>query len=111
MSTYRPLDHRVTVKQSSIDGLGLFAITDLEPSDRLGRSHVEWEGHLIRTPMGGFINHSETPNAFILKHVNFRELIVIRPIKSGEEITVYYTEYKVDSTPDSLVGILYSNKS
>ena len=111
MSTYRPLDHRVTIKESSIDGLGLFAIKDLDPSDRLGWSHVEFEGHLIRTPMGGFINHSETPNAFILKNVNFRELIVIKKIKAGDEITVYYTEYKVDTTPDSLVGILYSNKT
>jgi hypothetical protein len=61
--------------------------------------------------MGGFVNHSETPNAFILKNVNFRELIVIKKIKAGDEITVYYTEYKVDTTPDSLVGILYSNKT
>jgi SET domain-containing protein len=61
--------------------------------------------------MGGFVNHSETPNAFILKNVNFRELIVIKKIKAGDEITVYYTEYKVDNTPDSLVGILYSNKT
>ena len=60
--------------------------------------------------MGGFINHSETPNAFILKNVNFRELIVIRPVKSGEEITVFYTEYKVDNSEESLVGILYKNK-
>lgn len=111
MNTYRPLDHRVTIQKSEIDGLGLFAITDLEPSARLGRSHVEWEGHLIRTPMGGFINHSENPNAFILKHVNFRELIIIKPVIAGEEITVFYTEYKVDKTPDSLVGILYNNKS
>ena len=110
MKTYRPLDHRVTIKESSIHGLGLFSKEDLEPSDRLGRSHVEWEGHLIRTPMGGFINHSETPNAFILKNVNFRELIVIRPVKSGEEITVFYTEYKVDNSEESLVGILYKNK-
>ena len=110
MSTYRPLDHRVTIQESKIDGLGLFAKEHLEPSDRLGTTHVEWEGKLIRTPMGGFINHSETPNAFILKHVNFRELIIIRPIKPWHEITVYYTEYKVDNSEDSLVGILYANK-
>lgn len=111
MSTYRPLPSRVTVGRSSIHGHGLFAAKDLEPSDRLGWSHVEFEGHLIRTPLGGFVNHSENPNAFILKHVNFRELIITKPIKSGEEITVFYTEYKVDNTPDSLVGILYKNKT
>ena len=98
MSTYRPLDHRVTVKESSIDGLGLFAIKDLDPSDRLGWSHVEFEGHLIRTPMGGFVNHSETPNAFILKNVNFRELIVIKKIKAGDEITANYNLYTYPKT-------------
>ena len=82
----------------------------MEPSRRLGWTHVDFEGHLIRTPLGGFVNHSETPNAFILKNVNFRELIVIREIKEGDEITVYYTEYKVDNSEDSLVGILYKNK-
>jgi hypothetical protein len=76
----------------------------------LGRTHVEWEGQLIRTPMGGFINHSETPNAFILKNVNFRELIIIKPVKPWHEITVFYTEYKVDNTEESLVGILHQNK-
>lgn len=95
MSTYRPLPHDVTLQSSNIDGLGLFAKADIEPSRRLGWTHVDFEGHLIRTPLGGFVNHSETPNAFILKNINFRELIVIRDIKVGEEITVYYTEYKV----------------
>jgi len=95
MSTYRPLPHDVTIQNSDIEGLGLFAKLDIAPSRRLGWTHVDFEGHLIRTPLGGFVNHSETPNAFILKNVNFRELIAIRDIKAGEEITVYYTEYKV----------------
>jgi SET domain-containing protein len=96
MSTYRPLPYDVTIQNSEIEGLGLFAKSDIEPSRRLGWTHVEFEGHLIRTPLGGFVNHSETPNAFILKQVNFREMIAIRDIKAGEEITLYYTEYKVN---------------
>lgn len=110
MLTYRPLPHDCTIQSSDIHGLGLFATNNMEPSRRLGWTHVDFEGHLIRTPLGGFVNHSETPNAFILKNVNFRELIVIREIKEGDEITVYYTEYKVDNSEDSLVGILYKNK-
>lgn len=111
MSTYRPLPNSVTIQESKIDGLGLFAKEHIEPNTRLGRTHVEWEGNLIRTPLGGFINHSQNPNAFILKQVNFRELVIIKPIKPWEEITVYYTEYKVDNTPDSILGLLYSNKT
>ena len=76
--TYRPLPNSVTIKESSIHGLGIFATQLLEPSARLGRTHVDWEGHLIRTPLGGFINHSEKPNAFILQHINYREALIQR---------------------------------
>lgn len=96
--TYRPLPTSVTVNKSSIDGLGLFATEDLEPSTKLGRTHVEWEGHVIRTPLGGFINHSDNPNSVIVNHSNWRELITCKPIESGDEITVYYVMYKIDAT-------------
>ena len=94
--TYRPLPNSVTIKESSIHGLGIFATQLLEPSARLGRTHVDWEGHLIRTPLGGFINHSEKPNCFIHENIHYhdgwqRELYTTRPIEVGEELTVYYT--------------------
>ena len=111
MSTYRPLPNSVTIQESKIDGLGLFAKEHIGPNTRLGRTHIEWEGNLIRTPLGGFINHSQNPNAFILKQVNFRELVIIKPIKPWEEITVYYTEYKVDDAVENLHALLYSNKT
>jgi len=67
-NTYRPLPSYMTIKKSPIDGLGLFtlkAIKDLETS--LGVTHVWYEevGEVFRTPLGGFINHSETPNCEI----------------------------------------------
>ena len=54
----------------------------------------------IRTPLGGFINHSEDPNCFINENIHYhdgtqRELYVVKPIRKGEEITIYYTLYKV----------------
>ena len=65
-STYRPLPKEVTILNSLIDGLGLHATIDLPAGTVLGETHVlvhnrdrhEW----VRTPVGGFINHSDDPN-------------------------------------------------
>ena len=65
--TYRPLPIGLTIKKSKIEGLGLHAEQSIEAGTVLGETHVlvhsrdrhEW----IRTPLGGFINHSEdTPS-------------------------------------------------
>ena len=52
----------------------------------------EW----IRTPLGGFLNHSEDPNCFVNTNIHYhhgdqRELYTVRPIIEGEELTIYYT--------------------
>ena len=91
--TYRPLPDSVTIMPSSIDGLGLHAIEDLQAGTVLGETHVlvhdkdrlEW----VRTPLGGFINHSDDPNSYIATNKGDRILHTIRPVKAGEEISVY----------------------
>ena len=96
---YRPLPTEVTVSPSEIDGLGLHALKDLEAARYLGISHIlaaDKDSACVRTPLGGFINHSEDPNAVILICDSVRlkrKLYTIRPIKAGEEITIYYTLY------------------
>ena len=92
--TYRPLPKGVTIKPSKIDGLGLHATVRLQAGTVLGETHVlvhnrdrlEW----VRTPLGGFINHSDKPNCYIATDKGERILHTIKPIKSGEELTVYY---------------------
>ena len=58
---------------------------------------------MIRTPLGGFYNHSEEPNCE-KREINFRydksveceyEIISLVDIKKGEEITVHYTLYNI----------------
>ena len=57
---------------------------------------------MIRTPLGGFINHSEEPN---MKRTQIRikpywdkwNVSTIKDIKKGEELTLKYTMYRVDN--------------
>lgn len=107
MKNYRPLPDCLTIKNSEIEGLGLFATKDIPAGTDLGVSHIVGiMSQPIRTPLGGFYNHSEEPNAYKYKSkalvysvgswVNVYALVTIRDIKAGEEITVTYTLYKID---------------
>ena len=55
---YKPLPESLTIKQSGINGLGLFADQKIMQSTNLGMSHLELGKLILRTPLGGFINHS-----------------------------------------------------
>ena len=94
---YKPLPHNVTIKNSQIHGLGLFATCFIPKNTNIGLTHVyndEFEDNYIRTPLGGFFNHdSKNPNCKILKKEHFIFLISIRDIKEGEELTSCYTFY------------------
>ena len=105
---YKPLPSSLTIKESGIDGLGLFAKRGIAQGDNLGMSHVEIGSGIIRTPMGGFINHSNDANTVkvelridekddgLLKVATKKwNLIALRDIKEGEELTVRYTFYNV----------------
>nr|BAR34211.1 hypothetical protein [uncultured Mediterranean phage uvMED] len=93
--TYRPLPEFLTLDKSNIDGLGLFAVNAIEKGVNAGITHIEDSvtKRLYRTPLGGFINHSEEPNAKIVEVQRFRYLYFLRDIESGEEITVKYSMY------------------
>ena len=96
MNVYRPLPTYLTVKSSNVEGLGLFAVEPIEKSTNLGISHVFdkfWENNYIRTPLGGFINHSSTPNCRTFKEGRYLLIHTITDIKKGEELTLKYTLY------------------
>ena len=95
---YRPLPFVLTIKKSDIEGLGLFAKEDIEKNHEFGVSHIQderYEDGYIRTPLGGFFNHSLTPNCEAYKEDNFIKLRSIKDIKRGEEITVRYWLYNI----------------
>ena len=95
--TYLPLPKELTISPSPIHGLGLFATEDIDAALYIGTTHIQYRGDWVRTPLGGFINHNDNPNAVIIECSTDmeRQLFTIKPISAGEELTIYYTLYKV----------------
>ena len=102
---YKPLPESVTIKPSGIHDLGLFACQNINKATNLGTTHLKIDDTIIRTPLGGFINHSNTPNCtkaavrmptvetlLLDKKWN---LMTTQDIKKGEEITLRYTFYTI----------------
>ena len=97
---YKPLPESLTIKSRDISGLGLFATEGIGQGTNLGTTHIKVKDEIIRTPLGGFINHAEDNNCV---KVDLRDesytkkwnLIALRNIKEGEELTLKYTFYKV----------------
>ena len=94
---YRPLPDYLTIQPSKVEGLGLFAIKDIPAYEVIGMTHARWYGepnNLLRTPLGGFINHSDTPNCEIQGKMT-RYLYTLEDIEPGSELTVKYSMYSV----------------
>ena len=120
---YRPLKDIFTIKESPIEGLGLFAETAIAPhpdnplSCYIGHHYEEEDGlelptggevkefithylvggNLIRTPIGGFINHDTNPNCTLIRvedeYDSYDAVFYLKPLRiidQGEEITLNY---------------------
>ena len=97
--TYKPLPKELTIKKSSIEGLGLFATQDIEKGHEFGITHVKnywFEDGYIRTPLGGFFNHSDDPNCKAYIQNQYIKLKSIKSIKKGEELTAEYWLYNMN---------------
>ena len=105
---YKPLPNSLTIKISKVDGLGLFAKEGIAQGTNLGMSHIKIADQIIRTPLGGFINHSNNHNCVKVELLMTNEynpqqkydykkwnLVTVRDIKEGEELTTQYTFYKI----------------
>ncbi len=63
MNEYKPLPDYLTIKKSNIHGLGLYAVKDIPKLTHIGIAHYKIKGlGIIRTPLGGFYNHSKNAN-------------------------------------------------
>jgi hypothetical protein len=100
---YQPLPEGLIIKKSSIQGQGLFTTKFIDKNVNLGLSHIVVNDEIIRTPLGGHINHNDEANCIKVRGVlglealdkNKYFLFTTRPIKAWEEITLKYTFYKV----------------
>ena len=105
---WRPLPDSITIKESKIEGLGVFATKDIPLDTDLGISHIydnRFPNNYIRLPLGAFIYHHEMPNCKAIvseshesigniKHIR---IITDKDILSGEELTLNYIINKLDN--------------
>jgi len=97
---YKPLPKELRLGFSNIHDIGVFAKETIKIGHNLGISHLKIGDELFRTPLGGFINHSEIPNctktnASLKMDYKTWNLITLQDIKEGEELTLKYTFYKI----------------
>jgi len=99
VSTYRPLPEFLEIHRSPIEGHGLFATADIKAGTELGITHVKddrFTNGYVRTPLGGFFNHSDNGNCEAYIEDEDRDFIKLRTIKDvtkGDELTAYYWLY------------------
>jgi hypothetical protein len=98
---YHPLPPRLTIQPSLISGLGLFATAGIAQGTNLGTTHIKVDGTILRTPLGGFINCDENANCVKVEMrtegsiTDKWNLVTLRNINNGEELTLKYTFYTV----------------
>ena len=89
---YKPLPKQLTIKNSAIEGLGLFATENIKKNSFIGVTHVrdeQFENKYIRTPIGGFYNHSNEPNVIRMVSDTLPKLEFgneVDPTKTTEEL-------------------------
>ena len=100
---YKPLPDCVEIRNSPIHGVGLFAKTPIRKRTHLGVSHIYapgFETSYIRTPVGGFVNHSDESNCVKIESpkesmLTYYSLVTSKDIEKDEELTIKYTLYNV----------------
>jgi len=93
--SYQALPKNLHIQDSPIAGQGLFAKEDIPAGTYLGISHLIMNDITYRTPLGGFINHSDEPNCLKYHEDDFYFIRTKDTIKAGEELFLKYTFYKI----------------
>ena len=100
---HKPLPKELRLGFSKIHDIGVFAKEKIPMATNFGMTHFQIGKNLIRTPLGGFLNHSDDPNCEKVK-LYFKSdkgdftkwnLVTIKDIKAKEELTLTYTFYKL----------------
>ena len=117
---YKPLPNCLTIKKSPIEGLGLYATKNINSNCFIGLTHIrdgKFENGYIRTPLGGFYNHSNEPNTMrmvsdTLPKLNFGDLVdptkntkQIEDGKTNRENLFYTLQEKIDAKFMFLISV------
>ena len=102
---YRPLPDGLTIKHSPIEGLGLFSTIDIKKNTFIGVTHIrdeQFENKYIRTPLGGFYNHSDDPT--VIRMVTD----VLPKLKFGDKVDINAEVKKFDDGESKGENLFYS---
>ena len=102
---YKPLPKELTIKKSPIEGLGLYAQSDIKANCFIGLTHIQdrnFENGYIRTPLGGFYNHSNEPT--IIRMVTD----VLPKLKFGDKIDLNATVKKFEDGDKTGENLFYN---
>ena len=117
---YRPLPEGLTIKNSPIEGLGLFTNIDIKKNTFIGITHIrdeQFDNKYIRTPLGGFYNHSNNPTVMrmvsdFLPKLKFGDIVdpkmagkQIKDGKTDRENMYYNLQDKIDAQYMFMVSI------
>ena len=98
--SYKPLPDYLTIKDSPINGQGIFTTEKIKAQSVIGIIHhanERSEDGWMRTPLGGFGNHSDDPNCFklLMEESGDWWIGASKDIEPGEELTWKYTLYNI----------------
>ena len=102
---YRPLPKELTIKSSPIEGLGLYATENIKANSFIGVTHIrdeQFENKYIRTPLGGFYNHSNNPN--VIRMVSN----ILPTLKLGDQIDTKAKAKKFDENDTNRENMYYN---
>ena len=102
---YRPLPDGLTIKNSPIEGLGLFATVNIKKSSFIGVTHIrdeQFENKYIRTPLGGFYNHSNNPT--VIRMVSD----VLPKLKFGDQVNPHANAKKLKDGKNDRENMFYN---
>jgi len=102
---YKPLPKGLTIKNSPIEGLGLFTTEEIKKNSFIGVTHIrdeQFENKYIRTPLGGFYNHSNEPN--VIRMVSD----TLPKLKFGDSVDFSTTFEKVKDGKSNRENLFYN---
>ncbi len=102
---YKPLPKGLTIKNSPIEGLGLFTTEVIKKNSFIGVTHIrdeQFENKYIRTPLGGFYNHSNEPN--VIRMVSD----TLPKLKFGDSVDFSKTFEKIKDGKSNRENLFYN---